>query len=159
MSKFTSTSCASVRPIPAAREHRRHGGSPAPGLLALADCSTVSLPSPTFPRVLQSRQGDFGSNSLDPNVVEARCHAYFRREFEADATGARLLGDGRPLARALSKLEQAARVVPMDVDPAQSAKFIVNPLTGRHVNFASLFMTHPSTEERIRRLVSEQWAA
>ncbi len=81
------------------------------------------------------------------------------REFEADATGARLLGDGRPLARALSKLEQAARVVPMDVDPAQSAKYIVNPLTGRHVNFASLFMTHPSTEERIHRLVSEEWAA
>ena len=81
------------------------------------------------------------------------------REFEADATGARLLGDGQPLARALSKLEHAARVVPMDVDPAQSAKYIVNPLTGRHVNFASLFMTHPSTEERIRRLVSQQWAA
>ena len=81
------------------------------------------------------------------------------REFEADATDARLLGDGQPLARALSKLDHAARAVPMDVDPAQSAKYIVNPLTGRHVNFASLFMTHPSTEERIRRLVSQQWAA
>ncbi|HVL05853.1 MAG TPA: M48 family metalloprotease [Acidimicrobiales bacterium] len=80
------------------------------------------------------------------------------REFEADATGARLLGDGRPLARALAKLDRAARVVPMDVDPAQSAKYIVNPLTGRHVNFASLFMTHPSTDERIRRLVSGEWA-
>lgn len=80
------------------------------------------------------------------------------REFEADATGARLLGDGRPLARALAKLERGARVVPMDVDPAQSAKYIVNPLTGRHVTFASLFMTHPSTDERIRRLISGQWA-
>jgi heat shock protein HtpX len=78
---------------------------------------------------------------------------------EADATGARLLGDGRPLARALAKLEHAARVVPMDVEPAQSAKYIVNPLTGRHVNFARLFMTHPSTDERIRRLVSGEWAA
>jgi heat shock protein HtpX len=81
------------------------------------------------------------------------------REFEADATGARLLGDGRPLARALAKLDRAARVVPMDVDPAQSAKYIVNPLTGRHVNFARLFMTHPSTDERIRRLVSDEWAS
>jgi heat shock protein HtpX len=81
------------------------------------------------------------------------------REFEADATGARLLGDGRPLARALAKLEHGAHVVPMDVDPAQSAKYIVNPLTGGHVNFARLFMTHPSTDERIRRLVSGEWAA
>ena len=81
------------------------------------------------------------------------------REFEADATGARLVGDGQPLARALAKLEHAARVVPMDIDPAQSAKYIVNPLTGRQVNFARLFMTHPSTDERIRRLVSGEWAA
>ena len=66
---------------------------------------------------------------------------------------------GRPLAQALAKLEHAARVVPMDVDPAQSAKYIVNPLTGRRVNFARLFMTHPSTDERIRRLVSGEWAA
>jgi heat shock protein HtpX len=79
------------------------------------------------------------------------------REFEADATGARLLGDGRPLARGLAKLEQAARVVPMDVDPAQSAKYIVNPLTGRNINFASLFMTHPPTDERIRRLMAGDW--
>ena len=81
------------------------------------------------------------------------------REFEADASSARLLGDGRPLAQALAKLEHAAGVVPMDVDPAQAAKYIVNPLTGRHVNFARLFMTHPATDERIRRLVSGEWAA
>ena len=80
------------------------------------------------------------------------------REFEADATGARLVGDGRPLARALTKLEHAAHAVPMDVDPAQSAKYIVNPLTGQHVSFTSLFMTHPSTEERVRRLLSHEWA-
>ena len=81
------------------------------------------------------------------------------REFEADATGARLVGDGRPLARALAKIEQAARAVPLHVDPAQSAKYIVNPLSGRHVSFASLFLTHPPTEERIRRLVSGEWTA
>jgi heat shock protein HtpX len=80
------------------------------------------------------------------------------REFEADASGARLIGDGRPLASALAKLERSARLVPMDVDPAQSAKYIVNPLTGRRVDFASLFTTHPSTDERVRRLLSGEWA-
>ena len=79
------------------------------------------------------------------------------REYEADAAGARLLGDGRPLASALAKLDRAARVVPMDVDPAQAAKYIVNPLTGRHVSFASLFSTHPPIPDRIARLSSGAW--
>ncbi len=74
------------------------------------------------------------------------------REFEADRTGARLIGDGEPLARALLKLEQGARRIPMDVQPAQAQKYIVNPLTGRQVNFARLFTTHPTTEERVERL-------
>jgi heat shock protein HtpX len=76
------------------------------------------------------------------------------REFEADRSGARLIGDGEPLARALLKLEQAARQIPMDVAPAQAQKYIVNPLTGRKVNFSSLFTTHPPTEARIERLRS-----
>lgn len=79
------------------------------------------------------------------------------REYEADAAGARLLGDGRSLASALAKLDRAAHVVPMDVDPAQAAKYIVNPLTGRHVSFASLFSTHPPIPERIARLSSGAW--
>ena len=37
------------------------------------------------------------------------------REFEADRSGAALIGDGEPLARALLKLDQAARRIPMDV--------------------------------------------
>ena len=74
------------------------------------------------------------------------------REFEADRSGARLIGDGEPLARALLKLEQAARQIPMDVQPAQAQKYIVNPLTGRKVSFANLFTTHPPTEERVERL-------
>lgn len=79
------------------------------------------------------------------------------REYEADAAGARLLGDGRPLARALAKLDRAAHNVPMDVDPAQAAKFIVNPLTGRRVSFARLFTTHPPIPERIDRLTAGDW--
>jgi heat shock protein HtpX len=74
------------------------------------------------------------------------------REYEADRTGAEILGDGEPLARALEKIDAYARRVPMDVDPAQASAYIVNPLTGRKVNFASLFSTHPPTEERIARL-------
>ena len=79
------------------------------------------------------------------------------REYEADAAGARLLGDGRPLASALAKLDRAAQLVPMAVDPAQAAKYIVNPLTGRHVSFASLFSTHPPIPERIARLSAGAW--
>jgi heat shock protein HtpX len=79
------------------------------------------------------------------------------REYEADRTGARLIGDGEPLARALAKLEQGARAVPMDVDPAQASKYIVNPLTGRRMQFANLWSTHPPLEDRISRLRRGEW--
>jgi len=79
------------------------------------------------------------------------------REYEADRTGARLIGDGEPLARALAKLEQGARAVPMAVDPAQASKYIVNPLAGRRVQFANLFTTHPPMEDRIARLRAGEW--
>ena len=79
------------------------------------------------------------------------------REYEADRTGARLIGDGEPLARALAKLEQGARAIPMAVDPAQASKYIVNPLTGRRVQFANLFSTHPPLEDRIVRLRRGEW--
>ncbi len=52
------------------------------------------------------------------------------REFEADATGARIAGHPRGLARALEKMEMASKVVPMHATPATAHLFIVNPLTG-----------------------------
>jgi heat shock protein HtpX len=79
------------------------------------------------------------------------------REYEADRTGARLIGDGEPLARALAKLEQGAKAIPMNVDPAQASKYIVNPLSGRKVQFANLFSTHPPLEDRIARLRQGEW--
>ncbi len=79
------------------------------------------------------------------------------REFEADRSGARLISDGEPLARALAKLEQGARTVPMNVDPAQASKYIVNPLTGRKMAFANLWSTHPPMEQRIARLRAGEW--
>lgn len=77
------------------------------------------------------------------------------REFEADRSGAELIGTGEPLARALEKLEITAERVPMDVAPSQAQAYIVNPLTGREVRFANLFRTHPTTAERVARLRRE----
>jgi heat shock protein HtpX len=74
------------------------------------------------------------------------------REFEADRGGAELLGNPEPLARALQKIEAYAKQVPMKIDPAQATAYIINPLTGRKVQFANWFSTHPPTEERIERL-------
>jgi heat shock protein HtpX len=74
------------------------------------------------------------------------------REFEADRGGAEILGHGEPLARALEKLHEGSKRIPMNVNPAMEQAFIVNPLTGRKVGFAKYFMTHPPVEERIARL-------
>ena len=81
------------------------------------------------------------------------------REFEADRSAAELLGSGQSLARALERIEIMASRMPMNVSPAQAQAYIHNPLAefqnqrrGTGVNLARLFSTHPSTEERIRRL-------
>jgi heat shock protein HtpX len=77
------------------------------------------------------------------------------REYEADRSGAELLGTGEPLARALLKIEATAKQVPMNIDPAHATAFIINPFTGRKVQFANLFMSHPPTTERVARLRHE----
>ncbi len=79
------------------------------------------------------------------------------REYEADRSGARLIGDGEPLARALQKLESGARQIPMDIDPAHASAFIVNPLSGQKMSFANLWRTHPRTEDRVARLRGGEW--
>ena len=73
-----------------------------------------------------------------------------QREYLADATAARMLGTGEPLAEALETLERGRQALPMQVNPATSTLYIVNPL-GR-VGFAALFQTHPPIEDRIARL-------
>jgi heat shock protein HtpX len=78
------------------------------------------------------------------------------REFQADASGAQLLHDGEPLARALEKIEAYVKQRPMDVNPAQAQAYIVNPLTGRKMEFANLWSSHPPTAERVRRLRTDQ---
>ncbi|AJG99897.1 protease HtpX [Clostridium beijerinckii] len=72
------------------------------------------------------------------------------REYLADSTGARIAGHSRGLSKALLKLDQASRVVPMDVNPAVSHMFIVNPLSAKRL--MNLFSTHPTIEDRVRRL-------
>jgi heat shock protein HtpX len=74
------------------------------------------------------------------------------REYQADASGARLTRNPLGLASALGKLDQASRVVHMDANPATAHLFIVNPLTGR--SLMNLFMTHPPIPDRIARLRS-----
>jgi heat shock protein HtpX len=73
------------------------------------------------------------------------------REFEADKSGAALSDDPEALAQALLKLDAGARAIPAQVEPAMASLFIVNPF-GAVRSVASLFSTHPSTEERVRRL-------
>ena len=74
------------------------------------------------------------------------------REFEADRVGAQIIGDPEPLARALLRLDTVAARTPLEVTPAQASAYIVNPLTGKQVQFAKLFLTHPPIEERVERL-------
>ena len=72
------------------------------------------------------------------------------REFQADASGAKIAGKPWGLAKALDKLHQASQIVPMNASPATAHLFIVNPLSGG--SFLKLFSTHPPIEERIARL-------
>jgi heat shock protein HtpX len=72
------------------------------------------------------------------------------REFEADATGARISDDPLALASALEKLEAGAAVRPLDAQPATAHLFIVNPFGAGGLQ--SLFMTHPPIPERVARL-------
>lgn len=73
------------------------------------------------------------------------------REYKADATGARLLGDANPLADALTRLESyKGRPMGARMNPSTAHLFIMNPFRGE--SLVQLFSTHPPMEERIRRL-------
>jgi heat shock protein HtpX len=75
------------------------------------------------------------------------------REYEADASGARLVHDPEALASALEKLHLGVQRQPMPenaVTQATAHMYIVNPLKGE--GLATLFSTHPPIEERVARL-------
>ena len=85
------------------------------------------------------------------------------REFQADASAAKLIGDGQPLARALQSLETYAQQIPSGVNPSQASSYIIDPLksqassSGGGGGFRRMFSTHPPTEERIHRLNTGEW--
>jgi heat shock protein HtpX len=77
------------------------------------------------------------------------------REFEADRGGAEVSGDPQALASALEKIERYARGQPIEtaeMHPETAQMMIINPLSGGGVQ--GLFSTHPSTQERIARLLA-----
>lgn len=77
------------------------------------------------------------------------------REFEADRGGAEICGDPQALASALDKIQRYARGIPLmaaEAHPETAQMMIMNPLSGGGLR--GLFSTHPSTEERIERLMA-----
>jgi len=77
------------------------------------------------------------------------------REFEADRGGAEISGDPRSLASALQKIHNYAQGIPLETaerHPETAQMMIMNPLSGGGLR--GLFSTHPSTEERVERLLA-----
>ena len=77
------------------------------------------------------------------------------REFEADRGGAEISDDPRALASALEKIHayaQGTRLETAERHPETAQMMIMNPLSGGGLR--GLFSTHPSTEERVERLLA-----
>ncbi|MBQ2810601.1 MAG: zinc metalloprotease HtpX [Alphaproteobacteria bacterium] len=75
------------------------------------------------------------------------------REYEADEGAANLTQKPQYLASALAKLEGYAKNYSLNKATSETAHmFIINPFSAQKADFSSLFSTHPSTADRIRRL-------
>jgi heat shock protein HtpX len=77
------------------------------------------------------------------------------REYEADRGGAEISGRPDALASALAKISEGVRRAPMmtaERHPETGQLMIMNPLSGRGAD--NLFATHPSTQNRIERLMA-----
>ncbi len=84
------------------------------------------------------------------------------REYGADETGAQITHTPLALASALQKLETYSQARPMNVNPAVSHLFIVNPLNSKQKREAGgmvmgffgseTFSTHPPVKKRVERL-------
>jgi heat shock protein HtpX len=73
------------------------------------------------------------------------------REYMADESGAKLIGEGEPLATALESLHSNVGQNPMRLgSKTTSSLFIVNPFSAKGV--MNLFSTHPPMIERTKRL-------
>jgi len=75
-----------------------------------------------------------------------------QREYSADATGARMVGQPYGLISALQKLGAYNKRIPTTaVSPTTAALCIVKPMFGSET-LSSLFSTHPALEDRIAAL-------
>ena len=77
------------------------------------------------------------------------------REFEADRSGAEISGEPQALASALQKIDRIAQGLPLETTerhPETAQMMIINPLSAGGLR--GLFSTHPSTEERVERLLA-----
>jgi len=74
-----------------------------------------------------------------------------QREYQADASGAKMVGHPYGLIRALEKLGAYNQRIPMDISPSTASLCIVAPLSARQA-FSSLFSTHPALADRIAAL-------
>ncbi|MFT4111266.1 zinc metalloprotease HtpX [Silvibacterium sp.] len=74
------------------------------------------------------------------------------REYEADATGAKITGNPYALASALEKLDAYSKRLPMDASPSTAHLFIVAPVISAR-DLGNLFSTHPPIAKRIERLI------
>jgi heat shock protein HtpX len=74
-----------------------------------------------------------------------------QREYQADASGAKMVGHPYGLISALEKLGAYNQRIPMNISPSTSALCIVAPLAAGQM-FSRLFSTHPPLADRIAAL-------
>lgn len=74
-----------------------------------------------------------------------------QREYQADASGAKMVGQPYGLISALEKLGAYNQRIPTDMPQTTAALCIVAPLSARQM-FSNLFSTHPPLSERIAAL-------
>ncbi len=75
-----------------------------------------------------------------------------QREYAADESGAKMVGQPYGLISALQKLGAYNQRIPSKIPQTTSALCIVRPMFGNGSVFSSLFSTHPPLEERIAAL-------
>jgi heat shock protein HtpX len=73
-----------------------------------------------------------------------------KREFAADRFAAELCESPHGLADALLRLELAGELVEFRANPATEPLYTINPF--EKTGLAAMFVTHPPTEDRVRRL-------
>jgi len=104
----------------------------------------------TTVRVAACRNSDADSRAVAAFLLQLGVSR--QREYSADATGARMVGQPYGLISALQKLGAYNKRIPTTaVSPTTAALCIVKPMFGSET-LSSLFSTHPPLEDRIAAL-------